>query len=113
MKTNLGQRFSYRYASFIDRYRWVVLSVSLVVAVAAGWLATKLPLYGDFSYLLPQTAPSVVQLHQLEQRVKNLGTVMVAVESADPKLRATAAQDLRTRLEALDKNLVAEVSFDD
>src|SRR5262249_29012208 len=48
-----------------------------------------------------------------ERRVKNLGTVMVAVESDDPKLRAAAAADLRGRLEKIDKTLVAEVSFDD
>jgi len=102
-----------RYARWIDRYRWLILGLAMALTAGAGLLAAKLPLHGDFSYLLPQDAPSVVALHALEQRVKNLGTVMVAVESDDPKLRAAAAQDLRGRLEKIDEGLVAEVSFDD
>src|SRR5262249_11061322 len=104
---------AYRYASFIDRHRWPILVAAFLLTAASGWLAAKLPLHGDFAYLLPQDAPSVVSLHELEKRVKNLGTVMVAVESNDPKLRSDAAQDLRDRIEQIQDGLVAEVSFDD
>src|SRR5215475_13611206 len=104
---------AYRYAKFIDRHRWPILVAALVLTGVSGFLASKLPLHGDFAYLLPQDAPSVVSLHELEKRVKNLGTVMVAVLTEDPKLRAAAAQDLRDRLEQIQDGLVAEVSFDD
>src|SRR5215470_9343398 len=104
---------AYRYASFIDRHRWPIMIGAFVLTAVSGWLASHLPLHGDFAYLLPQDAPSVVSLHELEKRVKNLGTVMVAVESNDAKLRAGAAQDLRDRLEVIQNGLVAEVSFDD
>jgi predicted RND superfamily exporter protein len=102
-----------RYAAAIDRWRWPIVVLSLLVTAVAGWLAEQLPLYGDFSYLLPQTAPSVMQLRELEKRVKNLGTLMVAVESKDEKARAGAAADLRDRLKQIDHGLVAEVQFDD
>ena len=104
---------AYRYAAFIDRFRWPIMVGALVLTAVSGWLASHLPLHGDFAYLLPQDAPSVVSLHELEKRVKNLGTVMVAVESDDPALRSAAAQDLRDRLEEIQDGLVAEVSFDD
>src|SRR5262249_5781068 len=104
---------AYRYASFIDRHRWPILVAAFLLTAVSGWLASKLPLHGDFAYLLPQDAPSVVSLHELEKRVKNLGTVLIAVQSDDPKLRAGAAQDLRDRLEQIQDGLVAEVSFDD
>src|SRR5215470_7636760 len=104
---------AYRYASFIDRHRWPILVAAFFLTAVSGWLASHLPLHGDFAYLLPQDAPSVVSLHELEKRVKNLGTVMVAIESKDPVMRSNASQDLRDRIEEIDGGLVAEVSFDD
>jgi uncharacterized protein len=106
-------RPSFRLASWIDRHRWAILATALVVAVGAGAIASRLPVHGDFSYLLPGSAPSVRQLRQLEGRVANLGSLLVAVESADPRARAQAAQEMRERLEGLDPGLVSTVIFDD
>ena len=111
MKTS--PRMALAYARWIDRWRWAIVASALAVTAVAAVLASKLPLRGDFSYLLPETAPSVVAIHELEKRVNNLGTVMVAVESDVPDIRAAAAQDLRGRLEKVDKELINEVVFDD
>src|SRR5436190_20717759 len=95
-----------RYAAWLDRWRWVVLAASLAVAVGAGALAAQLPIYGDFSYLLPPSAPSVQQLRRLEKRVTNLGTIIVLVEADDPAARARAANDMVARLTTVDPGLV-------
>jgi len=101
------------FARWIDRRRWPILVVSMVVGLAAGGLASRLPIHGDFSYLLPPDAPSVLALHALEKRVSNLGTLMAIVQSDDPGKRARAAASLRDRLAALGPALVGELRFDD
>src|SRR5262249_39151111 len=75
------------------------------------WLASKLPVYGDFSHLLPPNAPSVVQLHELEGRIQSLGGVMVVVESDDAETRGRATEALVHRLEKIDKTLVAQIAW--
>src|SRR6266567_2268849 len=102
-----------RLAKWFDRRRWAILATSLALTLGAGVLAAQLPVRGDFSYLLPPDAPSVVALRQLEQRVRNLGTLLIVVESDDVALRARAAEELRGRLDALDDGLITSVSFDD
>ncbi len=106
-------RFVARYAEWIDRHRRAVLAVAGVLAVVAGVLASRLTVYSDFSYLLPQDAPSVRQIRELETRVHNFGIVMLAVVSDDPVQRAAAAQALRDRIAAIDDGLIADISFDD
>jgi predicted RND superfamily exporter protein len=106
-------RPSLRLARWVDLRRWRILGISVILTLGAGVLASRLPVHGDFAYLLPQDAPSVVALRQLEKRVRNLGTLMIAVESDDPVLRAHAAEDLRDRLDGLDNELIAAVSYDD
>ena len=78
------------FAGWLDRRRVAVLGVALAATVAAFFYAEKLPVHGDFSHLLPQSSPSVMQLRQLEQRVANLGTLLVVVEGTDPAARAEA-----------------------
>ena len=101
------------FARWIDRRRWPILIFSMVLAVAAGGVASRLPIHGDFSYLLPPDAPSVLALHALEKRVSNLGTLMAIVRSDDPEKRARAAAGLRDRLAALGPELIAALRFDD
>ena len=102
-----------RIAGFIDRRRWAILIVSLVLGIFGAAVASRLPVHGDFSYLLPPNAPSVLALHALEERVTNVGTLMVAIEAKDPALRARAAAGMHERLLGLDKSLVDKVLYDD
>ncbi len=108
-----GAAAALRFAGWIDRYRWAVLAVSFVLAMGMGVLAERLPVYGDFSDLVPQDAPSVRQLHELEKRVHNFGTVMLAVVTDDPVQRSQAAQALRDRVALIDDGLISDISFDD
>lgn len=102
-----------RWAEWSDRHRWPLLLGSLLVALVGGLLAARLPVYGDFSWLLPPDVRSVRDLRTLSERVSSLGTLLVAVESDDAALRTRAADALAARLRGVDRELVASVSADD
>jgi uncharacterized protein len=103
----------HRLAGWIDRRRREILIVSLVVLVAAGFLARRLPIRSDITHLLPPTTPSVVALHQLEARIPTFGTILVVAEGKDPARRARAGQLLAKQLRGLDPELVTQVVADD
>ncbi len=101
------------YARWIDRHRLRIVATSVVLAMAFGWYASGLGVEADLSFLLPPSAESVQQLRAIERRARVLGTVMVAVESADPRRRSRAAQLLRDRLAALVPAAISSITFDD
>ena len=106
-----GADFARRYASWIERRRWAIITISIVFSALATFGATQLKILPDFSYLLPQNVRSVTDLREIGKRARVLGTAMVAVESADPALRQRAAELLRDKIVRLP--LVSSVTFDD
>ncbi|MBF5044570.1 MMPL family transporter [Aggregicoccus sp. 17bor-14] len=104
---------SLRWATWLDTNRVRVLAVSVVLVLLCGWLSSRLPVYGDFSWLLPPDAKSVRDLRALQQRVSSLGTLLIAVESDDAALRTRTAEQVARRLRTIDPKLVASVAADD
>ena len=95
----------HRYVAWLARHSWAVLLGGLVVlALSVDLVAFHLPLFADFSYLLPQDAPAVRDLRRLEARVKATDTVLVVVRAptAEPREAATArhGRQARARLPA-------------
>jgi hypothetical protein len=103
----------FRLARWIDRRRRAILLASVAILAGAGWLASHLPILGDFSHLLPADTPSVQALHLLEARVPSFGTIMVVAEGADAGRRERAVEELARRLDTLPGGLVAQVIWDD
>lgn len=101
-----------RYATWIQRRRWSVIGVSISFAVTALFIALRLTVFADFSYLLPQSVRSVQDLRAIEKRARVIGTALVAVKSSDPVARGRAAVLLRDRIAGLGPKLVASVTFD-
>jgi predicted RND superfamily exporter protein len=93
--------------------RRMVLAVSLVVAVAGGLAAARLPIKADFSALLPPSTESVQHLEAIQERVRAFGTAYILVEADDPDLRRRAAEEVRAAVERLDRTLVTRVTIDD
>ena len=89
------------YTNAIVRHRRSIMLLSVVLALGAGKVAASLPVYADFSYLLPPNAESVQHLRALEKRARVLGTAMLAVRSADPERRRGAALAVLGRVRAL------------
>ena len=101
------------FAAGLVRWRWWIVAASIVLAGAGARYAATLPVYTDFSYLLPPSARSVKDLRLIEKRARVIGTAMIAVESKDPIARAHAAAMLRDGILALGPNLVSSLTFDE
>jgi predicted RND superfamily exporter protein len=103
-----------RYVAWLRRRAVVIIASHVLVLGGAGFLiARHLPLYADFSYLLPQDAPAVRDLRKLEARVKTTDTVLVVLQAPDPAARAAAVAEMAAGIRGLPHDLVAEVEDDD
>ncbi len=101
------------YVEWINRHKYAVLAVSLLLALVSGYVASGLPLRSDFSNLLPPDRQSVRDLNLLKKRIRTFGTVFVVVDGKTPEAAAQAADLVRPRLRALDTELVSRVLDDD
>ncbi len=102
-----------RYAAWLDNHRVAVLAVSVLVALACGYVGMRLPLRSDLSTLLPRAQRSVQDLEALKLRAQPFGTVHVVIEAEAPALREAAAAGLRARLQRLGRDDVVSFSPDD
>jgi uncharacterized protein len=103
-----------RYVAWLRRNAVAIIAVYAVAFAAAIYLvAFRLPLYADFSYLLPQDVPAVRDLRRLESRVKSTDTVLVIVRAPTPAAREAAVQDLATGIGWIRPQLVERVDADD
>jgi predicted RND superfamily exporter protein len=101
-----------RWARFTSRRRRPILLAALLAGGAALLVAARLPLRGDLSYLLPPETQSVRDLHTLEARAQVFGTIIVAVESANPGKRLAAARLVRDRVAAMPPDQIVGVDYD-
>jgi predicted RND superfamily exporter protein len=77
-----------------------VLSFMLLAGIGA-WRASRLRLVTDFSDLLPQDQPSVIELGQVLARTRGLSNVFVVLEGPDGAALRRVADGLVPRLRAL------------
>ncbi len=77
------QTTSERLASWLIRRRWLVLALAGALAVVAGYrtVLTYAALQSDLEELLPKTAPSVVALSTVRQRLPGLRHLGVVVDT--------------------------------
>jgi hypothetical protein len=102
-----------RYILWIRLRASAILAATLaVVAVSTLLIVRYLPLYADFSYLLPQDAPAVRDLRRIEARVKSSDTVLVIVRGSSPGVVASATTDMLAGARALPPALVDRVDGD-
>jgi predicted RND superfamily exporter protein len=103
-----------RYVAWLRRHVVAVIAAHAIVLALAGYLiAFHLPLFADFSYLLPQDAPAVTDLRRLEKRIKATDTMLVVVQAPTADARAAAVRELAHAFRAFPKDLVGEVEDDD
>ncbi|HEV7554524.1 MAG TPA: MMPL family transporter, partial [Kofleriaceae bacterium] len=103
-----------RYALWCRRRATTIVAAhAAVIGVAVYLIAFHLPLFADFSYLLPQDAPAVRDLRKLEARVTTPDLVLAIVQAPSPESRIAAAADLTTQVASLPRDLVLRVDGDD
>jgi predicted RND superfamily exporter protein len=89
------------------RRPWVpLLGVALVTCIM-GWFASRLELRTRYDALLPDSQPSVIELHRVEARTASAQTLLVLLEASDPALLRSMGDAAVSRLMALGPDLVS------
>ena len=102
------------YVAWLRRHARGVIAAHVAVLAIAGYLiAFHLPLFADFSYLLPKQAPAVKDLRRLESRVKATDTVLVVIQAPTPEVRAEVVRDMAAAIRTFPHELVDAVEEDD
>ena len=110
----MGSSFARRYVAWVQRHSIAIIAAHLLLlAVAVDLIAYHLPLFADFSHLLPQDAPAVRDLRRLEARVKANETELAVVTAPTSAERAAAVRELAAALRTLPETLVERVVDDD
>ena len=109
-----GPDLAARYTRWCHRRGAAILAAHVVViGIAIYLIAYRLPLFTDFSYLLPQDAPAVRDLRKLEARVTTPDLVLAIVQAPTAEIRAAATADLARQVASLPRELVERVDADD
>jgi uncharacterized protein len=109
-----SSKLARRYVAWVQRHTLAIIAVHLVLVIGAiDLIANHLPLFADFSYLLPQDAPAVRDLRRLESRVKASDTVLAVVIAPSVEVRAAAVRELAEGLRTFPPYLVERVIDDD
>ncbi len=64
---------------------WLFLGIAVVLTAVSLWLASGLQIRSSFEELLPPDMSSVVRIKELVRRVGGDGTVLVTIESLEPR----------------------------
>ncbi len=105
---------STRYVRWLRRRsRWLATATVLAVGLAVYLTAFHLPLRADFSYLLPDDAPSVRDAARLAKRMPSQDTMLMMLVAPDPASREAAGVRAVTGVQALVPDLIQRVEADD
>ena len=98
---NGGTSLLARYVAFLGRHDLLIAAGVLVLFVASVATATRLKLRSDFTELLPQNDPELVQLREIGDRIGAASTLIVAVQGRDPAANERFAEALVKNLQRL------------
>lgn len=98
---------------FQVRRPFVILGAALVVSIVSASFARHLGLDSRFIALLPENRPSVQDLERVQDRVRGLSALTIAVQSPSGDVEAMRAfiRDLASRLEALPVDEIGVVDW--
>ncbi|HUS27423.1 MAG TPA: MMPL family transporter [Kofleriaceae bacterium] len=114
MSNEMPAQLARRYVAWLKRRVFVMIGVYVaVLGIALYLIAFRLPLFADFSYLLPQDVPAVRDLRKLEARTKSVDTMLVIIRAPSPQAQAAATKQMIDGITALKSPLVARVMGDD
>ncbi|MBS1120747.1 MAG: exporters of the superfamily [Deltaproteobacteria bacterium] len=103
-----------RYVAWIRRRSLAIILTHLALLGGAIYLiGYRLPLFADFSHLLPQDAPAVRDLRRLEARVKATDIVLAVIDAPSSEVRAAAVRELADRMSRISPDLIEHVDADD
>lgn len=83
-RPNLREIVARASATWSMEHPWLVVLLAAVLTVLSVWALSDLRIVTDLKRLLPETAPSVKRLDELQSRVGNQSDIVVTVRSSDP-----------------------------
>lgn len=98
---------------FQARRPFAILAAALAISLVSLWFARNLGLDSRFIALLPENQPSVQDLERVQDRVRGLSALTVAVQSPSGDVEAMRAfvEDLAERLQALPAEQIGMVDW--
>ena len=91
------------------RRPWVPLGVVAVITLVFGFFTTRLELRTRYDALLPDSQPSVQELHRVEARTASAQTVLILLEHPERKVLRAMGDALVPKLMALGPDIVGGV----
>ncbi len=85
--------------SVSHRHPWRIVAISVLVAIIAGLMSSKLGFRGDFTELLPKSTSEVKDLKEIEDRAGGTGYLMVQVLGGSREERRAFAQEAAGAIE--------------
>ena len=85
-----------RWATFVFRHPFLILIISLAIAIFSAYLGSNIALKSDFASLLPEDVQSVKDLKAISKRMGGMGTLIISVEGKNLKAMERFADDLVT-----------------
>jgi len=71
------------FSRFIERFRLLIITASIAVFAVSIHFVSKLSVKSDFKEMLPASAPSVVELNRIQQRVRSTDNLIILVGGVD------------------------------
>lgn len=90
-----------RCVSLTLRFPKITLSIALLLTIASVYFSQKLSIRSNFSDLLPDNTPSVIQARKLEKIVGGASFIVVAVENKNPAAAGRFINDLGNKIRSL------------
>lgn len=90
---------------------WAFALVGLVLVAASLPLVSQLGLNGDFTALLPEHKPSVIDLNEIRERFGRQATLTIAVQAETSSDARAFVRRLAPRIEALEERRVSAVDW--
>lgn len=81
-----------KLARFQVRRAGLVLAAIFATVLATGWLGSHLTVMAGFEHLLPDGAPSVVELHRVTEKTAGVSTLFVVIRAPEGQEVDRAAQ---------------------
>ena len=91
------------------RRPWVPLAFVAVVTLIFGFFTSKLELRTRYDALLPESQPSVQELHRVEARTASAQTVLILLEHPERKVLRGMGDTLVSRIAQLGPDIAGSV----
>ncbi|MBI4042593.1 MAG: hypothetical protein HY391_03845, partial [Deltaproteobacteria bacterium] len=103
---------SEKYIRWQIKYAYLILAVGIVSAGAGTYFSSKLGFNSDFTALLPDDAPSVVDLDVVTEKAGGVGYLVLALEAQNVESAKKFADMLAPELENLPEITYVDYKID-